>query len=119
MSEIHPAGWAGHISREEAERRLEGQAVGTFVLRDGDELNGRILLALQRSNRERLESYLLTVVAPEGKIAEYLIVHSPEGWTFYQDNPDLRDQVQYQFSESLDELLRKTSSIAKRPLHPG
>lgn len=122
MNSMHPErhipGWAGHISRIEAEHRLEGQAVGTFVLRDGDDLNDRILSALQRSNREHLESCLLTVVASEGKISEYLIVHTPEGWTLYQDNPDLRDHSQYKFSHTLDELLTKISSIAKRPLHP-
>ena len=121
MSEIHPErsapGWVGSISRFEAEKYLEGKEVGTFVLREGDELSSRMLSALERANHEHLESCLLTVVEPGEKIAEYLIVHTPQGWTFYQDNPDLRDKGQYHFSPSLSQLLEKIHAIAKKPLN--
>lgn len=120
MSEIHPErrapGWAGSISRIEAENRLEGKSIGTFLLREGDILDQRILRALEKSNHEHLESCVLTVVGPEKKVTDYLVVHAPEGWTLYQDNPDLRDKEQYQFSPSLFLLLEKIKSIANKPL---
>lgn len=120
MSEIHPErsfpGWVGCISREEAERRLEGKEIGTFVLREGDELNSRILSALEIANHEQIDSCVLTVVESGEKIAEYLILHTPQGWTLYQDNPDLLDIVQYRFSPTLPNLLDKIHEIAKKPL---
>jgi len=119
MSKLHlegVKGWVGSISRVEAEMRLEGEAAGTFVLREGEALNDRIFSILQRVNREKMGSCVLTVVAPGGKIAEYLIVYTPEGWTFYHDNPNLRDHGQYEFSPTLDDLLGKISMVAKRPL---
>ena len=105
-----------HLSRIEAERCLAKQPVGTFILREGDELNQRITAALARGNHEVLQSCILTVVEPDQKISERFVVHTPKGWTIYQDNPDLHDG-QYHFYRTMNELLRSIESVAKRPLN--
>ena len=108
-------GWIGRASRLEAEGRLDRQPVGTFILRQGDELDDRIARALARENHERVESCVLTFVEPHEKISEKLIVHVPEGWTFYEDNPDLHDP-EYHFYPTMRELLESVESVARRPL---
>jgi hypothetical protein len=105
-----------HLSRIQAEQRLNNQPVGTFILREGDKLNHRITAALARENHEVLQSCILTVVEPDQKISERFVVHTPQGWTIYQDNPDLHDE-QYHFYRTMNELLRSIESVAKKPLN--
>lgn len=108
-------GWVGRVSRIEAEMKLDKQPVGTFVLRDGDELDSRITRALAKENHETLQSCILTVVEPYQKISERLALHTAQGWVFYQDNPDLHDS-QYRFYPTMKALLQSVENVAKKPL---
>ena len=107
-------GWAGPISRIEAERLLENSPVGTFLLRNGDEITICITVALEEENHIVLQSYILTVVENLLKISDYLIVHTNKGWTFYHDNPDLT-HGKYAFHPSVLGLLSSIPHIAKAP----
>ncbi|MBX9743973.1 MAG: hypothetical protein K2X08_02040 [Chlamydiales bacterium] len=104
-------GWGGSISRIKAEELLADQPVGAFVLREPDKLSGCITQGLAKENHEPLQSYLLTVVEPQKKIVDYWVIHTPDGWTFYQDNPNLHDR-QYQFYPNINALLDNVREVA-------
>ncbi len=104
-----------HFSRIEAEQHLSKQPVGTFLLREGEKINRWITTALAEGNHEVLQSCILTVVVGDQNISERFIVHTPDGWTIYQDNPDLHDRQCY-FYRTMNELLRSIESLAKKQL---
>ncbi|MBS0626420.1 MAG: hypothetical protein JSS32_10250 [Verrucomicrobia bacterium] len=106
-------GWNGHISRIEAEKKLSESPVGTYVLREGDELTMSITFHLEEENHIPLHTYILTVVEKEEKISDYLILHTNKGWTLYHDEPDLQ---QYQFHSTAHSLMGAMRHTAKTPL---
>jgi hypothetical protein len=107
-------GWSGSISRIEAEHLLADRPVGTFLLRNGDEITICVTLALEEENHIVLQSYVLTVVEEQLKISDYLIVYTNKGWTFYSDDPDLTD-CKYIFYPTALVLLNSISRVAKAP----
>lgn len=108
-------GWAGSLSRIDAEHKLMHHPVGTYLLRDGDQITLSIAFHLSEANFEKAHPYLLTVVEIEDKITDILILRTKDGWGIYRDNPDLKDAPYHSFS-SLDALLQSIKQIAKFPL---
>lgn len=106
-------GWMGSLTRMEAEERLMNQPVGTFLLRDGDQITQSTVFHLSLSNRISSQAYVLTVVEKQSKISEYLCLHTDRGWLFYSDEPDLK---RYHFYPTAQELLLVLSPIARHPL---
>lgn len=109
-------GWHGHISRIEAEKSLTDKPVGTYVLRDGDQITMSITFHLEEENHIPLHTYVLTVVEREKKISDYMIIHTNKGWTFYHDNPDLADLIEYAFHSTVSGLLMSFHHTARTPL---
>ncbi|MDP1608014.1 MAG: SH2 domain-containing protein [Chlamydiales bacterium] len=107
--------WEGSISRIKAEQILAGQPVGAFVFRQPDQLSGWMTQGLAKENHEALQSYLLTVVEPQKKMVDYWVIHTVDGWTFYQDNPNLHDR-QYQFYPDISALLDSVREMAAKSL---
>jgi hypothetical protein len=111
----HLAGWVGTISREQAERLLENQLEGSYVIREGDALTESAAFHLGKTNSSLIRPYLLTVVESEEKISDILILHTDKGWTFYKDDPDLKNRA-YHFHRSPDFLIQSLSPLLKYPI---
>ena len=107
-------GWEGSLSREGAEKKLAGKSVGNYLLREGDELTLSIAFHLEEEERSYVHPYLLTFVDREEKISEILILHTSKGWTFYCDDPDLK-QPFYHYYFSVEDLLGALHSVAQTP----
>ncbi len=109
-------GWMGSISRIEAERRLENKPVGTYLLREGDEITLSIAFHFSEENRLSVRPYLLTIVEKEQKIADILLLYTNKGWTFYHDDPNLKDLIAYHYFPSPQSLLHQLYPLAQYPL---
>ncbi len=110
-------GWMESLSRIEAEQMLQGKPVGTYLLREGDELTVSISFHVAEENLLQIRPYLLTVVEQEGKVSDILLLQTGKGWTLYQDDPNLKDPVLYKYFSSPQGLLRQISGIARFPLN--
>ncbi|HSX11142.1 MAG TPA: SH2 domain-containing protein [Chlamydiales bacterium] len=110
------SGWQGSISRMDAEQRLVGKPVGTYLLREGDEITVSISFHFAEENRLSIHPYLLTVVEQEGKIVDILLLQTSRGWTLYHDDPNLKDPVLYQYHASPQALLHTLHQVARQPL---
>jgi len=115
LSEIHFSpfqsieeipGWVGPIDRMEAERLLKNKPIGTYLLRDGLDIAKVIARELADSNKMKVRSYICTVVEPEKKISDILLLLTDKGWILYRDNPDLHDS-EYVYRNSPVELLHR------------
>lgn len=106
-------GWAGHINRIEAERKLANKAVGTYLLREGDPVTVSLAFQLSLSNRTSAHPYILTVVEKEKKISDCLILHTDKGWLHYSDEPHLD---RYKCFPTPHALLNELSPFARHPL---
>jgi hypothetical protein len=109
-------GWKGSISRIEAEKKLSGKPVGTYLLREGDEITLAISFHFAEENSLSIHPYLLTVVESENKIVDRLLLQTDRGWVFYHDDPNLQDSALYRYSPSPQGLLHTVSQIARHPL---
>ena len=109
-------GWMGSLSRIDAEQILNGKAVGTYLLREGDEITLSIAFHFSEENLLSIHPYLLTVVEIDQKISDILLLQTDKGWTLYHDDPNLKDRELYPFSPSLQALLHELSPIARQPL---
>lgn len=92
-------GWLGNMDRLKAEKLLEGAPKGTYILREGDEDTRAVAFHLAQENKMKVHAYVCTVVESGHKISDLLVLHTPQGWTLYQDNPDLFDS-QYAYCPS-------------------
>ncbi len=108
-------GWKGPLDRFEAEASLKKAPKGTYVLRSGDEETKAVAFQLSQENGVRVKAYVCTVVESEKKISDILILHSVNGWTLYDDNPDLTDS-QYIYSPSPQGVMLQLHDRAKRAL---
>ena len=106
-------GWKGPISRLQAESRLRGKSLGSYLLRDGDPVTRSTAVQLSLSNRQSIRAYALTMVEREKKISEYLLLHTDKGWMVYNDEPRL---LSYRFYHSPQELLQALNAIARHPI---
>lgn len=109
-------GWMGSLSRIEAEQRLKDKLVGTYLLREGDEITTAIFFQSSQQNNVFIHPYVLTVVEKEDKISDILLLKTDKGWTLCCDNPDLSDTMSYHYYPSPQSLLRTLSHIATQPL---
>ena len=109
-------GWMGSLSRIEAEERLMGKTIGTYLLREGDEVTRWMSFHFGEENHLVIRPYLLTVVENEEKISDLLILKTNKGWILYSDNPNLKDEVTYHYHLSPESLVRSLHPIAINPL---
>lgn len=100
-------GWMGAMSRIEAEHILTGNHVGTYLLREGDELTISISFHFAEENMLQIHPFLVTVVEDEDKISDILLLRTNRGWTLYHDDPNLNDTDLYQYDPSPRSLLYK------------
>lgn len=110
------AGWMGSVSRIDAEKRLEGRPVGTYILREGDEITVAISFHFGEENLLSIHPYILTAVAAEEKIVDVLILQTNKGWTLYHDDPNLKDSVLYRYFPTPQALLQTLGAMALYPL---
>lgn len=108
-------GWMGSLTRLEAEKRLEGKKIGTYLLREGDEITLSCMFHLQEENLTHIRSFLMTVVQEEAKISDILLLKTDQGWSFYHDDPNLHDLKIYRYFPSFEALLDQLRSIAAYP----
>lgn len=109
-------GWMGSISRMQAEEILQGKSVGTYLLREGDELTVSISFHFEEENHLQIHPYLVTVLENEGKISDILLLQTNKGWIPYFDDPNLNDPSLYKYYPSAQEILHHIKQIAKQPL---
>ncbi|PIS02886.1 MAG: hypothetical protein COT85_02315 [Chlamydiae bacterium CG10_big_fil_rev_8_21_14_0_10_42_34] len=109
-------GWMGSLSRIDAEEILDGKPLGTYLLREGDEITVSIAFHFSEENLLAIHPYLLTVVEADEKISDVLLLQTNKGWTLYQDDPNLQDGMLYEYFSSPQGLLQKISGTAKYPL---
>lgn len=109
-------GWMGAISRMQAEERLHGKPVGTYLMRDGDEITVSISFHFAEENGLSIHPYLLTVVESEEKISDVLLLQTNQGWTLYHDDPNLEDKALYHYFPSPQVLLRTLGNLVRYPL---
>ncbi|MBX7065809.1 MAG: hypothetical protein K1X28_01130 [Parachlamydiales bacterium] len=108
--------WMGALPREDAERRLEGQPEGTYLLREGDDLTQAIGFHFSEENHLSVHPFVLTVVEEEEKISDILLIKTAKGWTLYHDDPNLNDTILYKYESTPQSLLRQLEPIAKKPV---
>jgi len=109
-------GWMSCVSRIDAEKMLDGKPVGTYLLREGDELTIAISFHFEQENHLHIHPYILTVVEKEGKISDILLLQTNKGWILYFDDPNLNDSVLYEYYPSVQVILNHLKEIAKQAL---
>jgi hypothetical protein len=90
--------------------------VGTYVLREGDEITVSTAFHFSEQNLLAVHAYILTVVEKEGKVSDLLFLHTDKGWTLYHDDPNLKDVALYDYYPSPQKLLDTLKAIAVYPL---
>jgi hypothetical protein len=105
-------GWVGTLGRIEAEKKLEGKPIGTYLVREGDSLTEASVFHLAKENHLVVYPFILTVVEMQEKISDILLLKTEKGWILYQDEPNLGS---YSHFRSASELLL-TIDVAKYPL---
>lgn len=111
-------GWFGPITRIEAEKLLASQPEGTYLIREADETMALVASNLSRANHIEIHPYLLTLVENDRKISDILLLETHKGWTFYADDPNLKDPF-YHFHSSPHVLIHILSARARRPMFPS
>lgn len=109
-------GWMGSLSRIDAEKILTGKPVGTYLLREGDDITVSIAFHLTEENFISIRPYLLTVVEKDEKISDVLLLQTDKGWTLYEDDPNLEDSELYHFFDSPQALIHHLNQTARFPL---
>jgi hypothetical protein len=110
------AGWMGSLSRIDAEQILSNRPIGTYLIREGDEITVSIAFHFSEENLLSIHPYVLTVVEGDDKISDILLLQTNKGWTKYCDDPNLKDGALYEYFSSPQGLLHVLSHIAKYPL---
>jgi hypothetical protein len=96
------------INREETERRLLSQQIGTFLFRK-DHFALVLQEILRRALKKSIHCYTLSYLDDERIVRDKTVVLTDQQWTFYDDDPTLSGPS----SASLRELI---CSVAKHPL---
>lgn len=96
------SGWAGSITRETAESRLQGQPSGSYLIRSGDETSSLSVNQLMQGNHRLIQHYLLVTKGEGEQVQEHLVLHTSQGWMMYSDEPNLNT---YHPASSLSNLL--------------
>jgi hypothetical protein len=95
-------GFAGSVTRETAEVRLQGQPSGTYLIRSGDETSSLSVNQLMEGNHLPIQHYLLVTKGEGEQVQEHLVLHTNQGWMLYSDEPNLNT---YHPARSLGNLL--------------
>lgn len=107
--------WMGSLTREAAEKRLEGKELGTYLLREGDPLTKAMAFHLSQENGFPVRLFLVTVIEADEKISDILLVRTPQGWTFYQDEPNLNNMLIYKYHPTSQGIIKELK-VAKQPI---
>ncbi len=102
--------WQGRMTAIQAEEKLRGQLVGTYLIRSCDDVSNMIDMLKQKYDCEILSYYLVAVV-DEKRFSECLLLNVPWGWLCYQDEPDLHSYTVFPSPKKLVESIE----IANRP----
>lgn len=106
-------GWAGALTRQEAEDRLRKERVGTYLVRSGDEETSLTVQSLAATNEATIEYYILTFKSEPQRMSEDLILCVNGGWILYKDEPIL-NSPEYTVFSTPDDLLNSIKE-AKYP----
>lgn len=105
-------GWKGHITAIQAEKKLQGQKIGTYLIRSFSDVPNMIEGMKQEYDCEIL-SYCVVTVVDEKKFSEILILNVPWGWLIFQDEPNLRA---YKVFPNPKKLLDSLEILTRYPL---
>ena len=84
--------WAGFLTDVEAEERLTGSPIGTYLIRKEKE-KSLMVEVMEREQSCSIQPYYFVFVSGEDQFSEMLILHFPWGWIRYQDEPDLKSSL--------------------------
>jgi hypothetical protein len=123
LSDIHIArvgesittvpGWAGHLSRLDAERKLEDKTRGAYLLREAEDWESDIAIQIGNANQTSVTVYVLTFVQEGDRIAEKLLLETERGWAVCKDESDLS---LYAFYPNLPSLLKSMEEELEKPI---
>lgn len=108
-------GWAGKISRLDAEKKLLPKEIGSYLLREPQEIEKEVVEQFSKTNRVPVEGYILTFLEEKKKISEFLCIHTKHGWAFCHDLADLNAPI-YQYYPTLQALLASLQGKIKNPI---
>ena len=106
-------GWTASLNRFEAEKKLKGKEIGTYLLREGDPLSFSLSFHHSLSNLISATPFVLTLVETEGRLSEFLLLRTEKGWLVYNDEPDLS---RYPLYPTPREAIHSLSGLARRAL---
>jgi hypothetical protein len=110
-SEMYDSVFHEEVTREKAEKMLQGRNVGTFFFRKDP--FGQILEdELSDKFNEPIRCFTLTALGEHDKVIDFTIVERLGKFQIYNDDPMLEKP----YFDSLDELLRTLKHICKFPL---
>lgn len=84
--------WAGVLTDVEAEKRLEGSPIGTYLIRKERD-KSLMVEVMEKEQNCSIQPYYFVFVSGEDRFSEILILHFPWGWIRYQDEPDLQSPL--------------------------
>jgi hypothetical protein len=108
-------GWSGRLSRIEAEKKLHGSPIGTYLLRHGDDFTEPVANAFSQANKMSVNIYVVTFVEEKSKISERLLIQTEWGWTIARDESDLSSPL-YEYHPTISALLSSMSDQCKTPI---
>ncbi len=100
------------VDRENAERLLAKQTVGTFIFRK-DRFAISLQEILRRGLKKAIHCYTISYVDNQKIVRDKTIVFVDKKWTFYDDDPSLAGSKW----NSIEELVQSIDSLAKHPLY--
>jgi hypothetical protein len=106
-------GWIGSLPIDEAEKKLEGAQVGTYLIRTGVEVFQ--MIEEMKGEYGEIYPYSLLFAADEGKISELLILHVSWGWIIQNDEPNLKSES-YMVFGTAKELLDSLHEVIGNPV---
>ncbi len=99
------------MNRIEAEKRLVGKPVGTYLLHDADKIAEDTARDISAVNHMAIQVLVLTFVEGHQKITERLLIHTKKGWTICVDDSDLSH---YKYFPDLDGLLHSIPTLKEK-----
>ncbi len=106
-------GWVGSLSIDEAEKKLEGAPVGTYLIRSGDEVS--YMVDEMEEKYGKIVSYSLLFASEEERVSEKLILHVSWGWIVQEDEPNLRSPS-YTVFPTAKKLLESLGAFISKPV---
>lgn len=104
-------GWAGRLTREEAEAKLKGAEPWTYLIREGDD-EASMIEALKKMG-PNIQPYFITLFEGGHKFSEYTILKVNQKWMRYDDETILSS---YTYYDTPQEVIVTKIKAAKKPL---